>query len=437
MLGIPKKELSLFDSTCIIVGIIVGAGIYETAPVVAGCMGTSPGILAIWFAGGVLALAGSLCFAELATAYPREGGEYVYLNRAYGPWAGYLFGWSQLIIIRPGDIALMAFVFARYAATLYAPGQHADLVYAALAVSVLTAINVAGVRGGKWTHLNLLTVAKAAGLLAIVAGGFLAPDAPHVPQDSSSATFGGVKLALILVMFTYGGWNEMACVSAEVKRPERNIVRALALGTGGVILLYLLTNAAYIAALGPTGTAESQAVAVDTLARLLPDTAARAVSVFICISALGAVNGLIFTGSRISYAMGADHRLFGKLGQWDKKLGTPVWALGAAGRPQPHHHRRCRFLRRHDPVRRASRLALLPRHGHFGVCSSQDRSRNQPAIQSDRFPRHDGALLRVLRFHAVQLHHLRIHPETRRAPCFRYCDGPGRHPLCRRSQEHH
>jgi len=329
---LPKKELSLFDSTCIIVGIIIGAGIYETAPIIASSMGGWAGVFGVWLAGGLLALAGALCYAELATAYPHEGGDYVYLTRAYGSWAGYLFGWSQLAIIRPGDIALIAFIFARYARTLYSPFESCMPVYAAAAVIVLTAINILGVKQGKWTQ-NLLTVLKAVGLLAIVVVGLAAPaPAPAAPAaDTAAFTMGGLKLALILVLFTYGGWNEMAYVAAEVKRPERNIVRALAIGTIAVTVLYLLANGAFLHALGYQQTAASQAVAVDTLATVLPDIAGRAISVIICISALGAVNGLVLTGARISYAMGAEHTAFRALGKWHPRFGTPVWALVAQG----------------------------------------------------------------------------------------------------------
>jgi APA family basic amino acid/polyamine antiporter len=327
----PRRQLSLFDSTCIIVGIIIGAGIYETAPTVASCMGGWAGVLGIWLVGGLLALAGALCYAELATAYPRQGGDYVYLSRAYGSWAGYLFGWSQLVIIRPGDVALMAFIFATYAQTLYAPLENSRPLYAAAAVVVLTAINVLGVRESKWTQ-NLLTVVKALGLLAIVAAGFAAPGGgPAASAESTGLSLGGLQLALILVLFTFGGWHEMAYVAAEVKRPTRNIVRALVSGTVGVTVLYVLVNAGFLHALGYTKMASSEAIAVDTVATVLPDVASRAVSVLICISALGAVNGLVFTGARISYAMGDEHAAFRALGRWHGRLGTPVWALLAQG----------------------------------------------------------------------------------------------------------
>ena len=324
----PGKELSVFDSTCIIVGIIIGAGIYETAPTVAACMGSWVSVLAVWLIGGLLALTGALCYAELATTYPREGGDYVYLSRAYGNWAGYLFGWSQLVIIRPGDIALMAFIFSRYARQIYR-FPHSTTIYATSVVVVLTAINVLGVKEGKWTQ-NLLTLIKVMGLLAIIVASILAPDVPP-SVESEAFTMGGLKLALILVLFTFGGWNEMAYVAAEVKRPQQNIVRALVIGTTTVTVLYVLVNGAFLHALGYVKMAASKAVAVETIAAVFPETAGRAISILVCISTLGAINGLIFTGARISYAMGTEHTLFRSLGSWNRHLGTPMRALIAQG----------------------------------------------------------------------------------------------------------
>ncbi|MFI5329465.1 MAG: APC family permease [Desulfobaccales bacterium] len=330
MEGVPKKELSLFDSTCIIVGIIIGAGIYETAPIVAKCLGSGPGLMLVWLTGGLLALTGALCYAELATAYPREGGDYVYLTRAYGRWPGYMFGWSQLAIVRPGDIALMAFIFARYAQTLYAPFEHSGLFYAASAIVVLTIINILGVKAGKWTQ-NLLTITKILGLVGISVVGLTAPLAAPLPPASGSFTWEGLQLAFILVFFTFGGWNEMAYVAAEVKRPHPNIVRALVAGTIAVTVLYLLINGAFLSALGLSGLSSSPAVAVEMMGKVFPQAAGRVIAILICISALGAVNGLVFTGARISYALGVDHKSFRPLGRWSPSLGTPVWALVVQG----------------------------------------------------------------------------------------------------------
>ncbi len=324
--AIPKQELSLFDSTCIIVGIIIGAGIYETAPTVARCLETQPAILAIWLLGGFLALMGALCYAELAAAIPEEGGDYVYLTRAYGPWVGFLFGWSQLAIVRPGDIALMAFIFARYAHQLFPQSGISQPFFAAAAVVLLTTINILGVKTGKWTQ-NILTLAKVLGMVAIIIVGFSASTSLPSPVAAGPVTLKGLDLALILVMFTFGGWNEMAYVAAEIKDPRRNIVRGLITGTVAVTVLYLLMNAAFLSALGPGQMAASQAVAVDAMAKVFPAAAGRAIAVLICISALGAVNGLIFTGARISYALGSGHLAFRPLGRWHASLGTPIYAL--------------------------------------------------------------------------------------------------------------
>ena len=329
----PKKELSLFDSTCIIVGIIIGAGIYQMAPDIAKGAGCWWGVLAIWAVGGLISLFGALGYAELATAYPKEGGDYVYLSRAYGPWAGFLFGWGQLAIIRPGDIAVMAFAFATYARTIYDPlaayPEYSSRVLAAAAVVVLTMINILGVKEGKWTQ-NLLTTVKALGLLAIVV---VAVVAPRVASSAAVETVGKLplSLALIFVLFTYGGWNEMAYVAAEVKDSRRNIVRALVLGAAVVTVLYMLVNGAFLYTLGYAGLATSKAVASDAISTTFPNIGGRLIAALVCISALGAVSGLIFTGARISYALGAEHRAFRLVGKWHARTGTPVSALFVQG----------------------------------------------------------------------------------------------------------
>jgi len=333
--GIPARQLSLFDCVCLIVGIIVGAGIYRSSPMVAQAMGSTLGTIAIWIVGGILAMAGALCYAELASSLPEEGGDYVYLSQAFGRPIGFLFGWSQLAIVRPADIAIMAFVFAEYAQAIcpIAPSSHVrDLglrIYAVSAILVLTAINILGVRQGKWTQ-NLLTVAKVLGLAAVVVIG-LAASRSDIQAGPADPARPAIPLALIFVLFTFGGWNEMAYVAAEVKDPDRNIVRALVLGTVLVTGLYVLVNLAFLNSLGLSGLAGSNAVAVDTVGKVLPGIAAKAVAALICISALGAVNGLVFTGARITYALGQGHRAFGLLGRWHQALGTPVVALAVQG----------------------------------------------------------------------------------------------------------
>jgi len=226
---------------------------------------------------------------------------------------------------------VMAFAFATYMRAIWDPlashPAYSQRLFAATATIILTVINILGVKEGKWTQ-NLLTVVKALGLLAIVGVAVVAPKGGAI-----EATFDAlpVSLALIFVLFTYGGWNEMAYVAAEVKNPNRNIVRALVLGTGAVILLYLLVNGAFLYTLGYAGLATSEAVASDAIATTFPRIGGRLISALVCISALGAVNGLVFTGARISYAMGAEHKTFKVLGKWHERTGTPAWALLVQG----------------------------------------------------------------------------------------------------------
>jgi len=306
------------------------------APDIAKGAGNWWGVLLIWIFGGLLSLCGALCYAELATAYPKEGGDYVYLTRSYGKWAGFLFWWIQLAIVRPGDIAAMAFAFALYARViansfLQQSGQlaeYSERYFAAAVIVVLTIINIVGVKEGKWTQ-NLLTVVKALGLIAIVAVALIAPSQNPAPAVSVSPF--PLSLALVLVLFAYGGWNEMAYVAAEVKNPNRNILRALLLGTGAVIVLYVLVNAAFLYTLGYKGLAISEAVAKDSISTVFPNIGGRLISALVCISALGAANGLIFTGSRINYAVGTDYKILKFFGRWNQKTGTPIWALFIQG----------------------------------------------------------------------------------------------------------
>ncbi|HOK95158.1 MAG TPA: amino acid permease [Anaerohalosphaeraceae bacterium] len=332
MQAAPQRILSLFDAVCIAAGIIIGAGIYQITPAVARGAGTVAQLMSLWIIGGLLSLCGALSYAELAAAYPNStGGDFVYLTKAYGRPAGFLFGWSQLVIVRPGDIAVMAFAFATYGRQIWEPAavdpQISQRLYAAGAVVVLTLMNMLGVRQGKWTQ-NLLTAVKAVGLIGIAAAG-LAVNRPVEPARPLEPIPAG--LALIFVLFTYGGWNEVAYVAAEVKNPGKNIVRALAVGMAAVMILYLLVNGAFVYGLTFGGLAASEAPASDMLACLLPSGGRQLISALICVSALGAVNGLIFTGARISYAMGSEYRLFRLLGNWNQHTGGPVWALAVQG----------------------------------------------------------------------------------------------------------
>ncbi len=330
----PRRELTLFDSTCIIVGIIIAAGIYRSSPNVARLAPSATGLVGLWLLGGALSLLGALCYAELATAYPQEGGDYVYLTRAFGRRIGFLFAWCQLWIVRPGSIGAMAYAFAEYANRIWPRAEggraaHVLIMYAAGSIVVLTAVNMLGVREGKWTQ-NVLTVAKVIGLTAIVAVGFLHA-APVSPAPVTAPAFAGLSwadlgVAMIFVLFTYGGWNEMAYVAGEVKEPRKNILRALLVGTLAVTVIYVAVTLAFLHSLGLEGTRQAT-VAADVLELGIGPWAGLSMSLLICISALGAINGQIFTGSRIYFAMGREHRLYAWLGRWNSRRGTPRCSL--------------------------------------------------------------------------------------------------------------
>ncbi len=325
----PRRELTLFDSTCIIVGIIIGAGIYESTPAIAQCAAQPGWFFGVWVFGGILSLIGTLCYAELATIYPEEGGDYIYLTQAFGRQMGFVFAWSQLWIVRPGSIGAVAYVFARYAQRLWPLdyGPYSLMIYAVGSIVVLTAINILGVREGKWTQ-NLLTSVKVLGLAAVCLVGFLLAAPQNIAYPVSAAE-PDLRLAMILVLFIYGGWHEMAYVGAEVRSPEKNILRALLLGTFAVTIIYILVSLAFVHALGFQAVQTSQGVAADLLEKALGPLGGRMISLLICISTLGAVNGMIFTSARIAYAFGREHPGFGWLGTWSPRWGTPVCSLAA------------------------------------------------------------------------------------------------------------
>jgi len=334
--AIPERRLSVLDAASIIVGIVIGSGLYETTPEIARNVGSVAGLMSIWVVGGLMALAGALCYAELSTTYPQEGGDYAYLKRAYGQRVGFLYAWAQLWIVRPGSTGAMAFVFANYAHRLLplsSASEAADLViYAAGAVGLLTLINLAGLQQGKWTQ-NLLTGIKVAALLGVFVIAMIGPAAPTSAADTASGpdigASGGVNwwLAFIFVMFTYGGWNDMSFVAAEVRQPERNLPAALILGTGTIVTVYLLANAAFVRMLGFEAVKSADALAADAFRARLGVPGARAISALVCVSCLGAINGMLLTGARVYYAVGRDHPLFARLAHWDTRRGTPTRSL--------------------------------------------------------------------------------------------------------------
>jgi len=328
--GRPTRQLTMFDAACMIVGIIIGAGIFHLPPLVAASLPSASWILAVWLIGGLLALLGALCYAELTTTYPEPGGDYVYLSHAYGSRCGFLFVWAEFWIIRPGSTGPMAFIFGKYFQQLVPLGtSHDTLIYAASAIVAVTLVNMLGVRTGKWTQ-NLLTVIKVLALLAV----FVAAFAASTPVPKSPANnlvlppLSAVSLALLWVMFCFGGWNDVAFLAAEVRRPEKNLLGSLLLGTIVVTLIYVLVNLAYLRVLGVEGLAGTTTPATDMMGIAHGNLGERLISALICVSALGAINGMIFTGARVYYAMGSKLANFRWLAHWNKRQDAPIRAIG-------------------------------------------------------------------------------------------------------------
>src|SRR5688572_19377635 len=334
--GQPRPTLSLFDAIAMIVGLIVGAGIFGTPSIVAGAAGGEGAMLAMWVAGGVFAIIGALSYAELSTAFPSAGGEYHFIHRAFGRSLAFLYGWARMTVIVAGSIAVFAYLFGDYMSRVASLGEHSSAAWAALVVIVLTGVNYAGIREGKYTQ-NVFTVLEVSGLLLIiVAGLFLAgPVAPAAaPAPGSGAPWymgAGIGTAMLFVLFTYGGWNDAAYISAEVRDPNRNMVRALLLAIGLVAVVYLLVNLAYLKGLGYAAMARSDAVAADLLKAVWGSTGETIISFVVAIAALTSVNGSIIVGARSNYALGRDWSILGYLGRWDEASGSPRNALVVQG----------------------------------------------------------------------------------------------------------
>jgi len=278
----------------------------------------------------VVSLIGALCYAELGSSHPNAGGEYYFLSKAYGDWLGFLFAWARMTVIQTGAIAAIAFVFGDYASTLLPLGSKSSAIYAGLAVIAITALNVAGTSQSKWVQNVLTTGLALAVLIVVVSGLTAAPAAPTtVAAAEGKSWFSG--LALIFVLLTYGGWNEAAYLTAEMRDTRRNIVRALVIGIVVITGLYLLLNLAYLRTLGLGGMQGSKAVASDLMRATWGEGGAGLLGVVVVSAALSTLNATVFTGARTNYALGRDFVIFRALGRWNENSSAPVNALLVQG----------------------------------------------------------------------------------------------------------
>ena len=325
----PKPALSVLDAVMITVGIVIGAGIFKTPSLVAGITGSVDWMLIAWILGGVLSLIGALCYAELASTFPHAGGDYHFITRAYGRDVSFFFAWARVSVITTGSVALLSFVFGDYMTRVVSLGPHSSALYASLTVVVLTVINLIGLRESARTQ-NLLTALEVGGVLLVALAGWMAGP-PAATVAPAAAAPGGVPamfgLAMVFVLLTYGGWNEAAYISAEVKGGPRAIVRALVLALIIITAAYILFVLAILNGLGFAAMAKSTAVGADVMQAAFGPIGAQVIGVIVGIATLTSINATMIVGARTNYALGRDWPILAFMSQWHGEKNVPTIAF--------------------------------------------------------------------------------------------------------------
>jgi APA family basic amino acid/polyamine antiporter len=330
------RGLGLKEAVTVLMGSIIGSGIFLTPRAIAQAT-PSPGvILLVWTVSGVLTLFGALAYAELGAMLPRSGGQYVYLREAFGPLWGFLFGWTLFLVIQTGSIAAVAVAFAEYSGYFVPLSPGMMKVVAIVCILLLTAVNCVGVRRGGWIQ-NIFTTLKIGAIVALVAWGFgsgegswtnFQPLWGGVNHDGLLRAFG---VAMVAALWSYDGWNNVGFVAEEIKDPQRNLPLALAFGTLGVILIYLSANLVYMYTLSVSQIAQSQLVAADVAKKLMGPAGGLAISAAVLVSTFGTVNGFILAGPRVYYAMAKDRLFFKRIGEIHGRFHTPAFSIVLQG----------------------------------------------------------------------------------------------------------
>ncbi len=324
----PRRTLTVIDGIAIIVGIVVGVGIFKTPSLVASSSGSEGMLLLVWLLGGVISLLGALCYAELATSYPHAGGDYHYLTRAFGSAPGFLFAWARMTVIQTGSIAMVAFLVGDYASEVFRLGEYSASYYAAGIIILLTVLNVIGIRQGTWTQRVLFSAILLGLVFIAVAGYTCTPPHPDIPvHQAPRHETASLGRAMIFVLLTYGGWNEAGYLSAEVRDPGRSMIRILLVSIGVITAIYLVINAVFMNSLGMAGMSSSQVIAADMMDKALGAGGARFISGLVILAALSTMNATIITGARTNFALGRNFSPLGFMGRWERLRDTPVNAL--------------------------------------------------------------------------------------------------------------
>lgn len=334
MANAPKRALGVFDATMLVMGGIVGSGIFINPYVVALHVHTPFLILGVWAAGGVLAMLGAFIWAELATRLPGAGGQYLYLREAYHPSVAFVYGWVLLLVTQTGGMAAVAVAFAHYYREITGFGG-SDAAIAAIALLSLTAINCLGARAGSNVQSTLMLTKAAAIAAMVIAGLWLGGGhvalTPLIDQPLSTSLFGGIAAAMTPIAFAYGGWQTASFVAAEMRDPRRDLSRGLVMGVLGVVLLYLSVNFVCVKVLGPQGLAATRTPASAVMRAALGERGAQWIALGIAVSALGFLSQGILTAPRVYYAMARDGLFFESVGRLSARTGAPVVAIAVQG----------------------------------------------------------------------------------------------------------
>jgi amino acid transporter len=330
--GVLRRSLGLLDATALVVGCTIGVGIFRAAASVARHI-QSPGlVLLCWIVGGLICFCGALCYAELGAAYPKAGGDYVYLTRAYGRVAGFLFGWTKIFIERIGTIAVMGFVFAEYLSFVFGFSERETKVMATAAIVFLSAANAIGVHVGTRIQ-NVLTALKLCALAAIIGVGLLAGKGqtallqPFVPETLHAGLIPSFGVALVFVLWTSGGWADSTYLAEEIKKPEKNLPLSMFWGLGLITFLYMSVNIVYMLYIPMAEMPQRPLVAAEVMQAAIGPVGGKITSLMVACSAFGGLNGMILTTSRVLLAVGRDHPLFTRVAEIHPQFATPVWAL--------------------------------------------------------------------------------------------------------------
>jgi APA family basic amino acid/polyamine antiporter len=321
-----KRALTSFDATMVVIGGIIGSGIFINPALVAGKLDSPALVLAAWGTGGVVALIGAFAYAELGALLPRAGGQYVYLSRAWHPVVGFLYGWALLFMIEAGAMAAVSLAFAEYALRLVGGPAISPKLVALLSIVLLSAINYVGVKAGSRV-LNVFVVLKVAALGVLILFAWFQAGAPdwftRARVDDSPTTALTFGAALIPILFAYGGWQTVNYIAEEMRDPVRDLPRSLLAGTLAVVAIYLLINVAYLRTLGLAGLAGTTTPAADTAGVWFGASGQRFVAAAIAISTFGFLNHAVLAPTRVYYAMAADGAFFPALAKLHPKYGTP------------------------------------------------------------------------------------------------------------------